>query len=123
MWRKTSQPHERYSCRPSCMYRTSLTHHCPLQSLSLSGGVFPPGPRKHTHHIYSALQLSNLREVLSRNSLYLIRLHRSERSKLEEIFGLQVHSGTTDFAEIQVQEMAGSHLPCPKISEQNICNF
>eukprot|EP00116_Pleurobrachia_bachei_P017906 sb/3478168/ len=34
-------------------------------------------------------------------ALYLIRLQRSERSKLEEVFGLQVHSGTTDFAEIR----------------------
>eukprot|EP00116_Pleurobrachia_bachei_P000851 sb/3461113/ len=34
-------------------------------------------------------------------TLCLIRLQRSERSKLEEVFRLQVHSGTTDFVDIQ----------------------
>eukprot|EP00116_Pleurobrachia_bachei_P016588 sb/3476850/ len=50
-----------------------------------------------------AKELKNISPNQAAKTLYLIRLQRSERSKLGEVFGLQVHSGTTDFAEIQVQ--------------------
>ena len=39
--------------------------------------------------------------MMRKFDLYLIRLQRSEWSKLEQVFGLQVYSGTYDFAEIQ----------------------
>eukprot|EP00116_Pleurobrachia_bachei_P002896 sb/3463158/ len=61
------------------------------QSLSLSGGVFPPGPRKHTHHTYSALQLSNLREELSRNYVNrVIRGASSNRTPCQALAGNEV---------------------------------
>eukprot|EP00116_Pleurobrachia_bachei_P018347 sb/3478609/ len=50
-----------------------------------------------------AKELKKISPNQAAKTLYLIRLRRSECSKLEEVFGLQVHSGTTDFAEIRFQ--------------------
>eukprot|EP00116_Pleurobrachia_bachei_P009966 sb/3470228/ len=75
------------------VYRTSL-----LFGFSHSNEAYPSASASRSPPTFYVTSV-----VRRPRALYLIRLLRSERSKLEEVFGLQVHSGTTDFAEIRVQ--------------------